>query len=107
MVATGSGKKSEKRFLLRTRLLLPTLSLSLMEMPKQQEMTTHLVLVNSSVFTSQQVESWQVVTSSLTCLKNLVLLNSKKLRDLTTSSTSSFSHTEMEFVMVVFVLNAL
>merc|ERR1711942_642036 len=101
------GRKARRRSPLRTRSLLPTLSLSPMVMPKQQEMITHPDLESLSESTSQQVESLLVVTLSHIYLRNLVLLNSRKLRDLTISSISFFSHTEMEFVTVVCVQSAL
>merc|ERR1719289_743216 len=100
-------RKLRRRFLLKTRLSLPTPSLSLMVMPRQQEMTTPPDSESSSEFTSPRVESWPVVTLSHICLRNLVLLSSRKLRDLIISSTNFFSHTETEFARVVCVPSAL
>jgi len=61
-------------------------------------MTIHLVLESSSVFTSRNLESWPVVTLSPICWRSLVLLNSSRLRDLTTSSTNFSSHMVTESV---------
>ena len=85
---------------MRTKLLLLTLSWSLMEMPRPPGMTTLPVLVSSSVSISLDLENWLVVTLSHIFLRNPVLLNNRQLRGLTISSTSFFSPMVMELVVV-------
>merc|ERR1719320_195827 len=92
-------RNQRRRYLWKTRLWPPTLSLNHTVMPKLPEMITLPVLENLSESTSQPLVSLLVVILYPTFWKSPVLLNSKKLRGLTTSSISCSSPTEMVSVM--------
>ena len=85
-------KNKLRRCPLRTRLLPPIQSWSLMVMPKHQGMTIPPVLVNSFVSTSLLPANSLVVTLNPTCWKSPVSLSNKKLRDPITFFTNFFSH---------------